>query len=67
MDCLSAQRRLTGILTGVLLLTTIALGRWSDKLPSIAGWRGRAGATEFTGQSAEEPEVKNSQVGVLVR
>jgi rhamnose transport system permease protein len=63
---LSAQpAELTGILTGVLLLTTIALGRWSDKLPSIAGRRSRAGATEFTGQSVEEPEVKNSQVGVL--
>ena len=63
---LSAQpAELTGILTGVLLLTTIAVSRWSEKLPSIAGWRGRAGATEFTGQSVEEPEVKNSQVGVL--
>lgn len=63
---LSAQpAELTGILTGVLLLTTIALSRWSDKLPSIAGLRSRAGTTEFTGQSAEEPEVKNSQVAVL--
>ncbi len=63
---LSAQpAELTGILTGVLLLTTIALSRWSDKLPSIAGFRGGAGTTEFTGQSVEEPEVKNSQVAVL--
>lgn len=61
---LSAQpAELTGILTGVLLLTTIALSRWSAKLSSIAGFRG--GSTEFTGQSVEEPEVKNSQVAVL--
>jgi rhamnose transport system permease protein len=63
---LSAQpAELTGILTGVLLLTTIALSRWSNLLPSIAGFRGRAGTPEFTGQSAEEPDVKNSQVAVL--
>lgn len=61
----SQPAELTGILTGVLLLTTIALSRWSDKLPSIAGFRGGAGTTDLTGQSAEEPEVKNSQVAVL--
>ncbi|HET7377650.1 MAG TPA: ABC transporter permease, partial [Anaerolineae bacterium] len=63
---LSAQpAELTGILTGVLLLSTIALSRWSDQLPFIAGFRGRTGTPEFAGQSSEETEVKNSQVAVL--
>jgi rhamnose transport system substrate-binding protein/rhamnose transport system permease protein len=60
---LSAQpAELTGILTGVLLLTTIALGRSSQL---IAGFRGRTGSPEFAGQTSEDIDVKNSQVAVL--
>ena len=60
---LSAQpAELTGILTGVLLLLTIALGRWSDRL-HFAGRPGQS--ADIAKQSAEEIEVKNSQVAVL--
>jgi len=67
---LSAQPvELTGILTGVLLLVTITLSRWSGKFRfsggpettfSIAGDK-----LKFGGQSSEEIDVKNSQVAVL--
>jgi len=59
---LSAQpAELTGILTGALLLSTIALSRWSDKFRVIAG----LDKPIFAGQTAEEIEVKNSQVAIL--
>ena len=64
---LSAQpAELTGILTGVLLLATIALSRWSDRLLLIGGGRdGSINKPAFAGGSAEDIEVKNSQVAVL--
>jgi rhamnose transport system substrate-binding protein len=64
---LSAQpAELTGILTGVLLLSTIALSRWPDKFKFIGRPRDRAiDKTGFAGQTAEDIDVKNSQVAVL--
>ena len=60
---LSAQpAELTGILTGVLLLSTIALSGWSHKLGIWPRPRARAVST---GNVSEDIEVKNSQVAVL--
>src|SRR5467141_3560397 len=69
---LSAQpAELAGILTGVLLVATILLDRlMSDKLKFVVDLRNRFFPREndklrFAGQSAEENEVKNSQVAIL--
>ncbi len=69
---LSAQpAELAGILTGVLLVTTILLDRLvSDKLQFVAGFRHRFfrrgnDRLESVGHSTEENEVKNSQVAIL--
>ena len=69
---LSAQpAELAGILTGVLLVATILLDRlMSDKLKFVVDLRNRFFPREndklkFIGQSAEENEVKNSQVAIL--
>jgi len=69
---LSAQpAELAGILTGVLLVATILLDRlMSDKLKFVVDLRNRFFPPEddkpgFAGQSAEEIEVKNSQVAIL--
>ena len=69
---LSAQpAELAGILTGVLLVATILLDRlMSDKLKFVVDLRNRFFPREndklrFVGQSAEENEVKNSQVAIL--
>ncbi|MCI0387502.1 MAG: substrate-binding domain-containing protein [Acidobacteria bacterium] len=58
---LSALRaELAGILTGLLLLITIAIDRFSTR------WRGRRSMQTFaTNDFSEEIEVKNSQVAVL--
>lgn len=69
---LSAQpAELAGILTGVLLVTTILIDRLvSDKLQFVAGLRNRFFGSgndklKFVGHSSEEIEVKNSQVAIL--
>src|SRR5262249_23708365 len=68
---LSAQPvELTGILTGVLLLVTITLSRWSGKFGFTGGQGNRFSIAgdklKFGGQSSEEEiDVKNSQVAVL--
>ena len=68
---LSAQpAELAGILTGVLLVTTILIDRLvSDNFRFVAGLRNRFfqrnDKLKFVGHSIEENEVKNSQVAIL--
>ena len=62
---LSAQpAELAGILTGVLLLATIALSRWSSTRGSVTA-AGPVRGTATAKDTVKDIDVKNSQVAVL--